>query len=392
MLNKKKIIFPAAYFCSWNGGTKLIKMCLDSILYFDKKKNFEYVLLLPDKNILSNMKRISFVSKNIVKNILTLNFKYAEWPYHSNAKELRNFFSKRKNLKILGVDYRNEKKYLNDKKNINFLSMDLNSNKKKIGYIFDFQHKYLNNFFSNKQINDRDNFFKKIIENNNQIIVNSNQTKKDIFKFYNKIHAKVEVLPFLPFIDFDIKSIDKRIFKENYFVICNQFWSHKNFETAIISFKNLSKFNFKLVITGQLNSKNKKYYNEILNLIIKNQLQKNIILLNNLEKKVQLNLIKYCIALIQPSLFEGGPGGFSVYEAISLNKPVIVSNIKVNREINYNKVFYFKTGDHNDLKKKIICVYKKKYKKISINTLIKKSNRNKFMFGKFLHNLVSKIN
>ena len=392
MLNKKKIIFPAAYFCSWNGGTKLIKMCLDSILYFDKKKNFEYVLLLPDKNILSNMKRISFVSKNIVKNILTLNFKYAEWPYHSNAKELRNFFSKRKNLKILGVDYRNEKKYLNDKKNINFLSMDLNLNKKKIGYIFDFQHKYLNNFFSNKQINDRDNFFKKIIENNNQIIVNSNQTKKDIFKFYNKIHAKVEVLPFLPFIDFDIKGIAKRIFKENYFVICNQFWSHKNFETAIISFKHLSKFNFKLVITGQLNSKNKKYYNEILNLIKKNQLQKNIILLNNLEKKVQLNLIKYCIALIQPSLFEGGPGGFSVYEAISLNKPVIVSNIKVNREINYNKVFYFKTGDHNDLKKKIICVYKKKYKKISINTLIKKSNRNKFMFGKFLHNLVSKIN
>ena len=356
MLNKKKIIFPAAYFCSWNGGTKLIKMCLDSILYFDKKKNFEYVLLLPDKNILSNMKRISFVSKNIVKNILTLNFKYAEWPYHSNAKELRNFFSKRKNLKILGVDYRNEKKYLNDKKNINFLSMDLNSNKKKIGYIFDFQHKYLNNFFSNKQINDRDNFFKKIIENNNQIIVNSNQTKKDIFKFYNKIHAKVEVLPFLPFIDFDIKGIAKRIFKENYFVICNQFWSHKNFETAIISFKHLSKFNFKLVITGQLNSKNKKYYNEILNLIKKNQLQKNIILLNNLEKKVQLNLIKYCIALIQPSLFEGGPGGFSVYEAISLNKPVIVSNIKVNREINYNKVFYFKTGDHNDLKKKIILV------------------------------------
>ena len=40
MLNKKKIIFPAAYFCSWNGGTKLIKMCLDSILYFDKKKKF----------------------------------------------------------------------------------------------------------------------------------------------------------------------------------------------------------------------------------------------------------------------------------------------------------------------------------------------------------------
>ena len=138
MLNKKKIIFPAAYFCSWNGGTKLIKMCLDSILYFDKKKKFEYILLLPDKNILSYSKRFYFVSKNIVKNILAFNLKYIEWPYHNNAKELRNFFSKRKNLKIVGVDYRNEKKYLNDKKNINFLSMDINSNNQKIGYILIF--------------------------------------------------------------------------------------------------------------------------------------------------------------------------------------------------------------------------------------------------------------
>ena len=49
MLNKKKIIFPAAYFCSWNGGTKLIKMCLDSILYFDKKKNLNTFFYFPIK-------------------------------------------------------------------------------------------------------------------------------------------------------------------------------------------------------------------------------------------------------------------------------------------------------------------------------------------------------
>ena len=114
--------------------------------------------------------------------------------------------------------------------------------------------------------------------------------------------------------------------------------------------------------------------------------------MNNLEKKVQLNLIKYSVALIQPSLFEGGPGGFSVYEAISLGKPVIVSGIKVNREIKYNKKFFLKTKDHNDLKKKNNLCIQKKYKTISINTLIKKSNRNKFMFGKFLYNVISKIN
>ena len=42
--------------------------------------------------------------------------------------------------------------------------MDINSNNQKIGYIFDFQHKYLNNLFSSNQITDRDNFFKKLLK------------------------------------------------------------------------------------------------------------------------------------------------------------------------------------------------------------------------------------
>ena len=69
---KKKIIFPAAYFCSWNGGTKLIKMCIESILYYDKQRKFDYIILVPDKNIISNFPFSKFVCL-VVKNIANAN-------------------------------------------------------------------------------------------------------------------------------------------------------------------------------------------------------------------------------------------------------------------------------------------------------------------------------
>ena len=77
-------------------------------------------------------------------------------------------------------------------------------------------------------------------------------------------------------------------------------------------------------------------------------LQNKVILFTNLEKNAQLSLIYNSKALIQPSLFEGGPGGFSVYEAISFNKPILVSDIKVNKEIKISKRTTTKSGPHGD--------------------------------------------
>ena len=52
-----------------------------------------------------------------------------------------------------------------------------------------------------------------------------------------------------------------------------------------------------------------------------------------IPKLDQIALMREAIAVIQPTLFEGGPGGGAVYAAIGLGQPVIVSDISVNREI-----------------------------------------------------------
>ena len=54
---------------------------------------------------------------------------------------------------------------------------------------------------------------------------------------------------------------------------------------------------------------------------------------------------------MQPTLFEGGPGGGSVYDAIALGVPSIVSDIPINREIvsKFTDVQFFKPKDSKSL-------------------------------------------
>lgn len=388
---KKKIIFPTAYFCSWNGGTKLIKMCIESILYYDKKRKFDYIILVPDKNIISNLKRIYFIIKNIIKNVLKLKLKYDEWPYYNGAKELRNFFSQKKKIKIIGIDYIDEKNYLLNDANINFLSMNTNlKKKKKIGYIFDFQHKHLLDFFSLNERRDRDILFSKILKNNDNVIVNSQDTKRNINKYFKKIKTKINVLPFCPFIDFNAKNLNKINIKnkDKYLITCNQFWKHKNYETLLHAFKFLGDRNLNLVITGQVSSKNYDYYLYVRNLIKKLNLN-NVKIFINLKKEEQINLLFNSIGLIQPSLYEGGPGGFSVYEAIAVGKPILVSDIKVNKEIIYKNKLIFKKKNAKDLSKKIL--YLSKMKSYTKRQFLRNSIINKKKLGRYLFNLVKNI-
>jgi len=388
---KKNIIIPSAYFCSWNGGVKLVKTVTDSLIDYDKKNHFHYILLVPDKNFISFFKRFFNIFKTFFTGLCYGNFFFKDCIYNKSAKELRRYFETKKNLSIIGVDYIQEKNFL--EKGINLLSMNLSYNKYKIGYLFDFQHKYYPNFFSKKQIKSRNNFFKKIIHSNNYIIVNSIQTKKDIFRFIQKFKTKIFVLPFAPYLDFSLDFYDtKKKNFDDYFIICNQFWKHKNFETVIQAMYYLKDKNFKLYITGQVDLKtNYNYYLKIKSMIKKLNLENQIIYLGHLEKKKQLSLILNSKALIQPSLYEGGPGGFSVYEALSLNKKVLVSDINVNKEITNSKVVYFKKKNSKDLYKKMLKILNKNIKPSKKKTIIYNSQNNKKKLGKEIFNFLKKV-
>ena len=54
------------------------------------------------------------------------------------CKGIKKFFSQKKKIKIIGIDYIDEKNYLLNDANINFLSMNTNLKKKKNWLYFRF--------------------------------------------------------------------------------------------------------------------------------------------------------------------------------------------------------------------------------------------------------------
>ena len=71
----------------------------------------------------------------------------------------------------------------------------------------------------------------------------------------------------------------------------------------------------------------------------------------------QIQMIKGAVALIQPSLFEGDPGGCSVYNANSLMVPSIMADIRVNNEVEDSELIrHFEAKNELDLANKMVDI------------------------------------
>ena len=78
--------------------------------------------------------------------------------------------------------------------------------------------------------------------------------------------------------------------------------------------------------------------------------QQNIHFLGYIPKPDQIAIMRNAIGLIQPTLFEGGPGGGAVYNALCLGITCLISDIKVNREITgYDNVYFFDPNNSSEL-------------------------------------------
>ena len=169
-------------------------------------------------------------------------------------------------------------------------------------------------------------------------------------------------------------------------MISNQFWRHKDHVTAIKGFKlfldGLEKKNIGLVCTGQtLDYRFPNYFDDIKDLINELGLTEKIFILGYIPKNDQLQILKKSIAVIQPTLFEGGPGGGAVYESVAFGIPSIVSDIPVNQELNDETVTFFNTGSPEDLAEKMKMVELTEKKQYSPEELIKKNNQSLTKLG-----------
>lgn len=234
-----------------------------------------------------------------------------------------------------------------------------------IYYLYDFQHKYFEKNFSTAEIIARNKHFETLIKSSSALLVNARQVKSDILKFYGRTE-KIFTIPFVPItsqpLDYsNAEYLDVQqtlgLKESSYFIICNQFWRHKDHISAFDAIKALNdtaSTAVKLVCTGRFpDPLNAAYCQELTDYISRNKLESMILFTGFLSKEVQLILLERSVALIQPTQFEGGPGGFSVYEALGLNKRCIISDIPVNKEIENPLVSFFSVGNSSDLAHKL---------------------------------------
>lgn len=222
-----------------------------------------------------------------------------------------------------------------------------------VGYLYDFQHRYFPQLFTPADGAKRDKQFATMLASARSVIVNARSVAADVVRFHPDSRARVFALPFgaAPHPDWltPCKSPAAKFgIEKPYFIICNQFWTHKDHGTAFAAFARIASTHpdVDLVCTGATRDyRDAEYFPALQRALAHDRNTQRVHILGMVPKTDQIELVKGSIALIQPTLFEGGPGGGAVYDAVSLGVHCLVSDIAVNRELSEPGISFFTAGD-----------------------------------------------
>ncbi len=202
-----------------------------------------------------------------------------------------------------------------------------------------------------------------------KIIAVSENTKKDLIKFFDLPEEKIEIVN---------NSIDERFFStvdyrgektreelknkfkidKKYILFIGTLEPIKNITRLLQAFKKVKektlkeegKFNYQLVLGGKRGWLAGEYLRIAKDLGINNDIQ----FLGYVEGDDLIKLFQNCQVFVMPSLYEGF--GMTVLEALACRVPTAVSDIAALREIAGDSVEYFNPVDVDALARKIIYV------------------------------------
>jgi glycosyltransferase involved in cell wall biosynthesis len=140
--------------------------------------------------------------------------------------------------------------------------------------------------------------------------------------------------------------------KGRYFYLPNQFWVHKNHWVVFKAVADLKARGTEIVLlcTGNLKDyrvRNSDYVDALREFVISESLGANIRILGLVPYEDVLSLMRNCVAVINPSRFEGWSS--TVEEAKSIGKKIALSNIAVHQEQRPAGAQYFDPDDVSGL-------------------------------------------
>lgn len=362
---KKNILFIANSYGRYMGGVYYIKNMIYSLTQCEEAcRDFNIYILVSADN--------SEVYRNLERNNKNITLIHAE--RRSILKRLYSFLSFnyyvriRKKIISQNIDALLVKKYKIDV--IYPLYEDVRFQEKGILWIPDFQHFYYPEFFPGNKLEERNETYTRYIELANIIVLSSKSAKKDYTIRFGHLKKKVFVVPFVSQIEkkdylYNSKEVKKKFnVPDKYFLVSNQFYAHKDHLTvfrALKRIKDQGRKDIYIVFTGLMqDDRNPKYIDELRQIITKYQLDSNILILGLIERTEQLSLMKDCLAVIQPSLFEGW--GTVVEDAKTLGCNIVMSDIDVHYEQKVKNCLIFEKKNEKQLADMLIRIWDSKLK------------------------------
>jgi glycosyltransferase involved in cell wall biosynthesis len=237
-----------------------------------------------------------------------------------------------------------------------------------ISWIPDFQFLHLPNLFPELKVGAEIRRIRKSIEKSDATILSSHAAYNDFCSIAPaECVARAHVLQFVSQPDSGLSVADDAASKEaierkygftgRYFFLPNQFWVHKNHWLVFKAVAELKARGIDVLVicTGNLNDyrlKGSDHVDSLRRFIVDKSLERNLLILGLIPYQDVLYLMRNCVAVINPSRFEGWSS--TVEEAKSIGKSVLLSDIPVHREQNPMDGRYFDPDNVADLSSKML--------------------------------------
>jgi glycosyltransferase involved in cell wall biosynthesis len=391
----------------WGGGTELLRSIANALLSVGAEQEIRLSLLVPVRNKIDSfvdVRRVILKSVAIVIKEKKLTIPRPEpvadhsfFDFFSNVDGKLEIVEYNEETGLIPALQRSEADVVMPA----LLSLGESFPFPWVGYVYDFQHKYYPGYFTARECFDRDIHFATMLRDAKAVIVNARSVKDDIVKFFPYRRCEVFNLPFSAspvsswLEDCDPGLLVRYKLPPRYFLISDQFWIHKAHSTAFRALAMLANdrgcADLHLVCTGKMEDYRfpdhiRDLQNEIRNLGIEDRVH----FLGHIPKIDQIAIMKKSLAVLQPTLFEGGPGGGAVYDAVSLGVPAVLSDIPVNREIEgQENLFYFEVGSPPALAETLKAFLKKEIRSPSMEALVSRGGHRKKLMGERLLEVIN---
>lgn len=250
-----------------------------------------------------------------------------------------------------------------------------------VGWVPDFQHIYLPEFFRRWDISRRNAEIKRIVNTCTRVIVSSQCAKDDLLRIAPHTRHKADVLRFVglrpdPLRIVDIASLEKKYgFSGQYFFLPNQYWIHKNHLTVIRAVSELRKSGCPVTVisTGKTDDyRQPGFFQSIKDEVHNLGVGKEYLMLGIVPYADVVSLMHHCVCVINPSYFEGW--STTVEEAKALGKQILLSDIPVHREQALGKAEFFAPDDVQSLKALMYAQLNQSSSNVQPHTSVGKDN------------------